>query len=341
MNLSSKTVQKTVLHSMTYSFMISQPFAYYTDVFSTTQEKEKEHFTNSRTLMYGHHSTSVRTLQKKLHSLSFYNGNIDSQYGVLTEHAVKSFQNTHELLPTGRADRQTLMTITHEQQKRLAEPLQKIAHTISPGETSQDVKKLQKALSFYGYYTGSVDGIYGPLTLNAIEQYQRDHQLSVEENLEKSFIQSLSKKMKDEKPKIMHKTQKTKKDPKPVEVTSVGNTAKIIKEAKKYIGVPYIWGGESPRGFDCSGYIQYVYQQNNIQLPRTVHEIWNVTTSVNKLSVGDFVFYETYQPGPSHMGIYLGNGQFIHAGDNGVTISKMSTSYWKQRYLGAKRITSN
>ncbi|KGX83302.1 C40 family peptidase [Pontibacillus marinus] len=339
MNLSSRTAQMTVLHSMTYSFMISQPFAYYSESFSNMQTQEKKSLTSARTLMYGHHSTSVRTLQEKLHSLSFYFGEHDSHYGVLTEHAVKSFQLSHELLPTGRADKLTLISIDLEEKKRMIEPIEKIAHTISPGETSQDVKKLQKALSFYGYYTGNVDGIYGPLTSNAIEQYQLDHKLEIDENIEKSFIQSLSKKMKNEKPKITHKTQTIKKDPKKVEVKAVGNVASIIKEAKNYLGVPYVWGGESPRGFDCSGYIQYVYQKQDIILPRTVHEIWNVTTSVKKLSVGDFVFYETYQPGPSHMGIYLGNGQFIHAGDDGVTISKMNNTYWKQRYLGAKRIT--
>ena len=177
MNLSSRAAQMTVLHSMTYSFMISQPFAYYSEAFSNLHDEEEKSLTTARTLMYGHHSTSVRTLQKKLNTLSFYNGKEDSEYGVLTEHAVKSFQNSYELLPTGRADRLTLMVIDLEEKKSLVEPIEKIAHTISPGESSQEVQKLQKALSFYGYYTGNVDGIYGPLTSNAIEQYQKDHQL--------------------------------------------------------------------------------------------------------------------------------------------------------------------
>lgn len=113
----------------------------------------------------------------------------------------------------------------------------------------------------------------------------------------------------------------------------------LISEAKKYIGVPYKWAGSSPStGFDCSGYLNYVFNNVGVSIPRTVASIWSVGTKVSSPQVGDVVFFETYKPGPSHAGIYLGNNKFIHSGsNNGVTISDMTTSYYKQRYLGAKR----
>lgn len=113
---------------------------------------------------------------------------------------------------------------------------------------------------------------------------------------------------------------------------------KLIKEAKKHIGVPYTWGGNSPSsGFDCSGFLKYVFNQIGVSIPRTVETIWQATTSVSSPQPGDIVFFETYKKGPSHAGIYLGNNQFIHAGTStGVTIADMSSSYWKPKYLGAK-----
>ncbi|CAM4023947.1 LysM peptidoglycan-binding domain-containing protein [Mesobacillus thioparans] len=111
----------------------------------------------------------------------------------------------------------------------------------------------------------------------------------------------------------------------------------LIAEAKKYIGVPYVWAGSSPSGFDCSGYLNYVYNKAGVSIPRTVASIWDATKTVSSPRVGDMVFFETYQAGPSHAGIYLGNDKFIHAGSSrGVEISDMNNSYWKPRYLGAK-----
>ncbi|MCM3670359.1 LysM peptidoglycan-binding domain-containing protein [Mesobacillus maritimus] len=111
----------------------------------------------------------------------------------------------------------------------------------------------------------------------------------------------------------------------------------LITEAKKHIGVPYVWGGSTTSGFDCSGYLNFVFNKVGISIPRTVATIWDATKAVSTPKVGDLVFFETYAKGPSHAGIYLGNNKFIHAGSStGVTISDMNNSYWKPRYLGAK-----
>ncbi|SFB06787.1 MULTISPECIES: C40 family peptidase [unclassified Bacillus (in: firmicutes)] len=114
-----------------------------------------------------------------------------------------------------------------------------------------------------------------------------------------------------------------------------------ISTAKKNIGVKYTWGGMSPStGFDCSGLVKYSYSRAGKYLPRTAGEMWGVGTRVYTLVPGDLVFYKTYTSSkPTHVGIYIGNGQFIHSSSSkGVTISYLSNTYWKPRYVGAKRI---
>ncbi|MGM9991263.1 MAG: NlpC/P60 family protein [Candidatus Bruticola sp.] len=122
---------------------------------------------------------------------------------------------------------------------------------------------------------------------------------------------------------------------------SSGRVNSLLSKAKSYMGVPYVWGGSTPSGFDCSGYVQYVYNQVGISLPRTADIQFNEGRAValGQEVPGDMVFFETYAPGASHVGIYLGNGEFIHASSSGsVKVSSLDESYFKARYLGAKRV---
>jgi peptidoglycan DL-endopeptidase LytE len=113
----------------------------------------------------------------------------------------------------------------------------------------------------------------------------------------------------------------------------------VIAEAKKYIGTRYVWGGVTPSGFDCSGYIEYVFNNVGVSLPRTVEAQWGATDSVGFPEPGDLVFFETYKDGPSHVGIYIGGYQFIHSSSHGVRIDNLITSsYWKTKYLGARSV---
>lgn len=117
---------------------------------------------------------------------------------------------------------------------------------------------------------------------------------------------------------------------------------RIIATAKNYIGVPYLWAGSTPSGFDCSGFVQYVFKAHGISLNRTAATQYKHGTYVSKSSLqpGDLVFFQnTYKAGISHVGIYIGNGQFIHASSSkGVTISNLSSSYYVSHYYGARRI---
>lgn len=120
-----------------------------------------------------------------------------------------------------------------------------------------------------------------------------------------------------------------------------GVYSSLINAGKKYQGVPYVWGGSSPSGFDCSGFIYYVHNEVGINIPRTNTDgYYNRSFSVSNPIPGDLVFFKnTYKQGISHMGIYLGNGQFLHAGTSqGVTIGNVNDSYWGPKFAGYKRL---
>ncbi len=116
--------------------------------------------------------------------------------------------------------------------------------------------------------------------------------------------------------------------------------AKLTHNAMRFIGTPYVFGGESSRGFDCSGYVQHVFAMVGVRVPRTADAQFYAAHKIrNGARPGDLVFFQTYAPGPSHVGIYLGGGKFVHAGSShGVTISRISDRYWANHYLGTKRV---
>ncbi|WP_186577753.1 C40 family peptidase [Aquibacillus kalidii] len=341
--LTNGSVQQLVKQSMAYGFVLSQPFSFYVDAYPMLQN---EVLAESSMLKYGLHNDAVRVMQYKLNQLSYYDKEIDGDYGVLTEYALKKFQKDNNLKATGQADEKTMNTLIKIEREKYLRPLRSIDQNYYPGDTGKDIETIQKALHYFGYYKDELDGIYGPMTDQALKAFQQDHGIEVQPEVNEKTINAIYTAEPTEvtQPKEKSKEQEAtepkepKQVPKAVEQQAY-STATLISNAKQYVGTPYVWGGESPGGFDCSGYIQYVFQTVNIQLPRTVSDIWNMTKPVNELSIGDFVFYETYKAGPSHMGIYVGNGQFIHAGESrGVEISNMNNSYWEPRYLGAKRL---
>ena len=122
-----------------------------------------------------------------------------------------------------------------------------------------------------------------------------------------------------------------------IPTTTAGGHPEAATIATRYLGVPYVWGGASPAGFDCSGLVMYVYAQLGISLPHYTVSQWNATIpiSLSQLEPGDLLFFD----GLGHVGIYIGGGQFVHAPQTGdvVKISPLS-EFPGSRYVGARRL---
>jgi cell wall-associated NlpC family hydrolase len=108
-------------------------------------------------------------------------------------------------------------------------------------------------------------------------------------------------------------------------------------------GAPYRDGGKDPSGFDCSGFVQYVYEQHGVSMPRQVRDQFRHGKNVDRdqLEPGDLVFFSTVAPGASHVGIIIGGDQFVHApSERGVVrVESLSQQYWASRFIGAKRVS--
>jgi cell wall-associated NlpC family hydrolase len=120
------------------------------------------------------------------------------------------------------------------------------------------------------------------------------------------------------------------------------DTYALVGTALSFRGTRYRNGGSDPNGFDCSGFTQYVFAKYGLSLPREVREQFHEGRPVDPddLSPGDLVFFSTTDPGASHVGIVIGSDQFVHApSSNGVVrVERLRSSYWSQRYIGARRI---
>jgi cell wall-associated NlpC family hydrolase len=115
----------------------------------------------------------------------------------------------------------------------------------------------------------------------------------------------------------------------------------LTRDAMRFIGTPYVFGGTTSSGFDCSGYVQHVFAMLGVALPRTADaQFYAGRRTRGGLVSGDLVFFQTYEPGPSHVGIYIGGGKFVHSSSHGVMVSRLSERYWANRYLGAKRVVA-
>lgn len=191
------------------------------------------------------------------------------------------------------------------------------------GYTDKEVRKVQIELLRRGYYITATDSIFGPETEKAVRLFQQHNDLPADGVVDTKTYWALFARTKN------------------VDTTYDVRAMVIMDAAISMVGVPYVFGGESRHGIDCSAFVQKAYRAADIDIPRTadLQFAYGKRISWKQVKPGDLLFYSTYEPGPSHVGIYIGNGQFIQAGSStGVTISNAFTGYWGERYFGACRI---
>ena len=195
---------------------------------------------------------------------------------------------------------------------------------IQVGDQGDEVLAVQEKLSQMGYVVGSMDGVYGEVTAEAVRTLQKEKNLPVDGKISPELYKTL-----------------IGRDLPVSRGASTATVRRLISSSFQYVGVPYWFGGTTPRGFDCSGFTRYVFSQVGISLPRMADGQFSVgrPVSTERLRPGDLVFFETYEPGPSHVGIYIGNSQFISAtSSRGVVVADLFGYYWGERYIGARRV---
>lgn len=130
--------------------------------------------------------------------------------------------------------------------------------------------------------------------------------------------------------------------PPPGQPQSLSRADRLLRTALSFVGTRYVWGGASPRGFDCSGFTSYVFGRLGIGIGRTADYQFAAGRHVTGDPLpGDLVFFQTYDWGASHVGIYLGDGRFINAIGHDVHVTTFASEYFRSRYLGARRFLPN
>lgn len=186
------------------------------------------------------------------------------------------------------------------------------------------LKVAQQKLNVLGFSDERPSGKMTQATTDALKSFQKKHSLKAHGELDDVTYRKLTWEAFTQKEGIQKVQGKD-----------------IVSRAAKYKGVPYVFGGTTPKGFDCSGYVQYVFRDCKATLPRLADEqaLKGVFVTQRQLRPGDLVFFTTYLPGASHVGIYAGSGQFWSASSSkGVILSSLKDDYWKTRYYGARRV---
>lgn len=303
-------------------------------------------------LLRGMRNADVKVLQQHLDDLGHFDYHTTTTYfGSYTVNAVKNFQKSNNLVVDGYFgpnSYKALMNKTSNSPEEKPKTSNRSDNTIKSslqynrvlkvGIRGQDVNYLQETLKSLGHMNiENCTTYFGTITRQAVISFQKSEGILVDGYAGPQTIKTINNVLNNTTSNTSDKTNSNSKE------TLTNN---ILNTAKKYTNprVPYVYGGSTPSGFDCSGFAQYVYKQNGISIPRTTSQQANFGTRVSKanLQSGDLVvFSNTYQSGPSHTGIYLGNDLFIHSrsGNNyGIDISDLNSNYYKNHFSYGRRV---
>jgi len=262
-------------------------------------------------LKVGSHGPGVARVQRELGIPA------DGIFGPQTRRAVRAFQKRHGLLVDGIVGPQTRKALFAP--KPAAEGKQRYirAWWVAP---------VQRALGV------SADGLYGPVTRQAVRAFQKRKGLEVDGVVGPQTLGALG--IRRSAPPRSNGGGGGEAAP-----AASSRGARVAQLSRRYLGIPYRWGGSSPStGFDCSGFVMYLYRKVGVSLPHNAAMQYGHGRAVSRgnLRPGDLVFFN----GLGHVGIYLGGGRFIHAPSSGdvVKISSLSESWYASRWVGARRI---
>jgi cell wall-associated NlpC family hydrolase len=269
----------------------------------------------------------VCTLQKKLNTLGYFSDSQFTDYfGDKTYNALVAFQRDEGLKQDGIAGNETFKRLSLKITQ--AEILPKDFVPIKEGDKGDKVVDIQKKLRELNIYKAEINSFYDQATKDAVISFQAANSLPQTGIVDSATIIKLN---------TAHNSIIADRASESRRLLN----AKVVEYAKQFLGKPYAWGASSGRAFDCSGFTVFIMKNFNVNLPRTASGQFNSGTRVEKgeLQPGDLVFFTTYKKGPSHVGIYIGGNKFIHAssGVDKVTITDLDSSYYRKRYLGARR----
>ncbi len=291
-------------------------------------------------LRQGDKGDDVKAVQTRLTELGLLDDSAQTGYfGPKTEDAVAAFQRYVGLKDDG--------IVGDDTRDELFETY--AVTTIVPGSRGDKVKDLQQKLADLGYNDGSIDGIYGLATKAAVKTFQKYNDLTVDGIAGKGTLACLKSGKAVTEKAGRRSTSSSSSRGASVKAASTGSTVDdLLAYAKNYLGRPYVYGASGPNSFDCSGFTGYVFNKFGVSLPRTAQlqgysDIGTKITKVSSLKAGDLVFFNTVSDSDScdHVGIYLGDGKFIHASSGSahkVTISEISSSYYSARFSWGRRV---
>ena len=307
----------------------------------------------------GSKGTKVNNLQTALEALGYLDIAPSGKYTTTTTTAVREFQGQAGIKKTGTADNKTQLALYGSNP-----PKSKILSArLTSGNKGNQVKRLQTRLRNKGYFKGTVNSKYNAATKTAVEKFQRQVGITADgiagaTTLAKLFAASAPKydanavaATPTPAPTPTPKPTSTPNPtatPAPAPTSSASNKQKIeqmIEVAMNQLGKPYVYATSGPNTFDCSGFIVYAFKQIGMVMPHSAYQMgYQVGTKVSKseLKRGDLVFWNTVSDSDlcDHVGIYLGNGQAIHAssGTGRVIISSITSGYYSTNFSWGRSV---